>query len=108
MAKRTGHELADQRSLLLHREVARRLRNDPALAERGRARVDAWQREGSLHPLYVEQWQQLFSGGLSAVLEAIEDEGELGRALRQVSPFAYVLPARERWRLLAKAKESDA
>jgi hypothetical protein len=72
-----GHELADQRSLLFHREVARRLRADPTIAARGQARVEEW---------------------------ALEDPGERGQALRQVSPFAFVLAPRERWHLLRGAR----
>lgn len=95
-----GHELADQRSLLLHREVARRLRADATLADTARARVEAWARDGRAQAAYVEAWRSLFEAGLPAVLEALEDPSERGQALRQVSPFAFVLRPRERWQLL--------
>ena len=99
-----GHELADERSLLLHREVARRLRIDPTIAAAASARVDEWAKDGRAHASYVEAWQRLFAEGIPAVLEALEDTGERGQALRQVSPFAFVLGPRERWRLLRGAR----
>jgi hypothetical protein len=99
-----GHELADERSLLLHREVARRLRVDPTIATTASARVNEWAKEGQTHAAYVEVWQRLFAEGLPAVIEALEDSGERGQALRQVSPFAFVLGPRERWRLLRAAR----
>ncbi len=101
-----GHELADQRSLLLHREVARRLRIDSTIATTARARVEAWARNGQTHPAYVEGWRRLFAEGLPAVIEALEDPGARGQALRQVSPFAFVLGPRERWQLLRSVRSS--
>ena len=43
------HELAGERSLALHEEVARRLREDPALLGMAGARVEDWLRQGSVH-----------------------------------------------------------
>ncbi|HKY36911.1 MAG TPA: hypothetical protein VJN18_13280 [Polyangiaceae bacterium] len=100
-----GHDVADQRSLLLHREVARRLRSDPTIAATARARVDEWAQNGQAHALYVEAWRSLFAEGLPAVLQALEDPGERGQALRQASPFAFVLAPRERWQLLRGRQE---
>jgi hypothetical protein len=99
-----GHELADQRSLVLHREVARRLRADPNIAARGRARVEAWAREGGAHATYIEGWLRIFEQGVPALLKVLEDPGQEAQALRQVSPFAFVLEPRERWQLLRRGR----
>jgi hypothetical protein len=88
--------------LELHREVARRLRSDAKLLDRARARVEEWAVSGAVHPHYVEQWQRLFESGLDSVVNVLEDPGDVGQALRQVSPFAFVLDPRERWRLLRR------
>jgi hypothetical protein len=37
------------------------------------------------------------------VIAVLEDEGEQGQALRQVSPFAFVLRPQERWAILREA-----
>jgi hypothetical protein len=98
----SGHALADARSLALHREVARRLRADAGLLQPARERVLTWQHSGQVASAYVEAWCRALDAGLPAVLEILEDPGERGQALRQASPFAHVIPARERWRLLQK------
>ena len=38
-----AHELAEERSLELHREIRRLIERDPALLERARERVRGWQ-----------------------------------------------------------------
>jgi hypothetical protein len=98
----SGYALADARSLALHREIARRLRADPGLLQRARDRVLTWQRSSQVASTYVEAWRLALEAGLPAVLEVLEDPSERGQALRQASPFAYVIPARERWQLLAQ------
>lgn len=98
-----GHEVADRRSLLLHREVARRLRTDPTIEAIARARLDEWAQNGQVHASYVEAWRGVFAEGLPAVVLVLEDPGERGQALRQASPFAFVLAPRERWQLLRGA-----
>jgi len=103
MPRLAGHELSDRRSLVLHQEVARRLRDNPALLNTARLRVEDWALSGSLHPRYVEAWRRLFDHGALEVSRALEDPGEAGQALRQVSPFAFVLEPRERWQLLRRA-----
>lgn len=102
---RSGHQVADQRSLLLHCAVAARLREDPTIAVKARERVEAWQRTGGAHPAYVAEWREILSQGVPAIVQALEDPGPRGQALRQVSPFAFALSARERWRLLREARE---
>jgi hypothetical protein len=95
-----GHELADSRSLALHREVARRVLRDPALLIKARERVANWARSASVHSHYIDAWQKLLDAGVTEVVAALEDEGERGQALRQASPFAFVLSPKERWLIL--------
>jgi hypothetical protein len=100
-------ETADHRSLLLHREVAKRLRADPRLFARALERVNEWSESGAAHPFYVETWREAFRIGIDEVLAILEDASERGQSLRQVSPFAFVLPARERWRVLRQARAKE-
>jgi hypothetical protein len=46
LMKPVTHRLAEERSLALHREVARRLKVDPALLETARERVQGWLESG--------------------------------------------------------------
>lgn len=103
-----GHERADDRSLRLHREVARRLQVDPGLLSKARERVEIWARDSAAHPEYIAAWRSVLAQGLPTVLEVLEDPGERGQALRQVSPFAFVLRPRERWQLLRSWAQDEA
>jgi hypothetical protein len=91
---------------LLHRAVAARLREDPSIAVRARQRVEAWEKTGGAHPAYVAEWREILGQGVPAIVQALEDPGPRGQALRQ-SPFAFALSPRERWRLLRAAREKD-
>jgi hypothetical protein len=99
------HRLAEARSLAAHRVIAARLLADPALLEQARARVEAWliERRGTHH--YAEDWRELLAGDVESVARAIAEDSERGRTLRQSTPFAGVLDARERWQLWAAVRE---
>jgi len=66
-------------------------------------KLDAWQAQGTLHPEYAEAWREFLRRGVGAVVAVLEDPGERGQALRQVSPFTHVLPSRLRWKILRDA-----
>jgi hypothetical protein len=95
-----GHRSAERRSLAMHRAIADRLRADPALIDKARARVAAWRANGEVHTDYVDAWERLLALCLDELCAQLVDPGEHARALRQVSPFAGVLSARERWSIL--------
>ena len=100
------HHVADERSLALHREVARRLRDRPELLERARDRVAGWQHDGSVAPRWADAWADALSRTLDEVVVVITDPGESGKGLRQTSPFAGVIDPRTRWQIL-RACERD-
>jgi len=77
MARLDGHRTAELRSLADHRLVAQKLRDDPELIARARAKLDAVLADAA--------------PGSGAAQEA--------RDHRQASPFAGALSARERWQL---------
>ena len=93
------HELAEARSLALHRVVAERLKGDPAVLDRAKQRIDEWLRLGQPHPEYALAWRDLLTGPLDALLAVLTDGSERARSLRQVTPFAGVVSPRERWAL---------
>ena len=102
------HELAEERSLALHEEVARRLREDPALLGMARARVEDWLRQGSVHSEYVRAWRGILRRPVEEIGDLLTDRSERARALRQVSPFAGVVPARRRWEIWREVRERMA
>jgi hypothetical protein len=93
------HSLAEKRSWALHREVATRLLDDPAVAERARVRVEGWLRNPTDHP-YAKDWQALLARSTAALAEALVDTSSRMCTLRQASPFAGALDNRTRWRIL--------
>ena len=97
------HRVAEQRSLALHREVARRLRERPELLARARGRVEAWRRSGCVAAPWVAAWSEVLSGPLGDIVAVLTDPGERASDLRQCSPFAGALEPRERWRILRDA-----
>jgi len=97
------HRLAEQRSLAYHRAVAERLTREPELIEVARERAAAWAREGS--PA-AEAWLDLLAGPLPALIDFMRSESERARELRQSTPFAGMLDARERWRLWDEVRRS--
>lgn len=94
------HEVAEERSLALHREVARRLREKPELLERARGRVARWRREGGVSGPWADAWSEVLAGTLEEIVGALTDPGRRGRDLRQTSPFAGALDSATRWRIL--------
>lgn len=98
------HRLAELRSLSLHREIADRLRADPALVASARARLARWSEDGTLSPAYVEAWRPVLDGPLDALLSFITEDSERARELRQATPFTFVIPPRERWAIWRAVK----
>jgi hypothetical protein len=101
-----GHQINEERSIWLHRAVAEKLLSDPEVLERARRRVDRWIADGSTHPRYAESWRRLLSMLPEEISQRLVDPGEAMRALRQCSPFAGALDARERWGILRRFREA--
>lgn len=93
------HRLQEERSIALHGRIAERLRDDPEIVERALMRLARWERQRSIDPRYAAAWRAALRLPLEQLREALVDPGEPARALRQNSPFAGELSARERWRI---------
>jgi hypothetical protein len=90
-----GHRTAELRSLALHRAIAARLRDDPTIVARARERL----RTGRSAPEYRDAWLALLTRSVEEVAEALTRDDEQMRALRQATPFTFVIDPRERWKL---------
>ena len=100
------HLLAEARSLALHRRVAQRIVEQPALLDRARARVQGWLQHGGVARPYAEAWERLLAGEPVEVAATLVDESERMTALRQTTPFSFVVPPRERWQIWKDVRRS--
>lgn len=93
-----NHWQIEERSLILHREIARRIREDPAVLEIARENLNRWiQNQG--HRLYWTEWKKILNGPLQEILSFLVSPEDKARWLRQSSPFCGILTPRERWKI---------
>jgi len=93
----------DRRSLAYHTAVVGILRQDPALAL-ARAKLSL-ERAEKIHPdarNLWDQWRRLLRLPIHELISNLLDPGMEARDMRQVSPFAGILGASERARVLRK------
>ncbi len=103
------HQEIDARSRMLHRIVAQKLRQDPALFEVARATLARWRTSvGAPSQPYLLQWENLVEEGLDACLAVAVEESQRADALRQCSPFSGILTNSERFSFLKTWKHDHA
>ncbi|MEO1302778.1 MAG: hypothetical protein AAFV36_06295 [Myxococcota bacterium] len=91
---------AELRSLAYHREVARRLAHDPSILERARRKAHEWHRMWpTASKPYAQHWLALLDGPRDQLEHVLTSDDSESISLRQTTPFAGVLGARERWRI---------
>jgi hypothetical protein len=93
------HDRLERRSLALHRAIAAKLRERPELLGIAFDNLDRWGKMGSRSQPYFDIWRDILSRPLEEVLALIVEDSERMVELRQSSPFAGVLPPRERWHI---------
>lgn len=98
------HRLAELRSLAFHRAVAEKLRTDPAVLERARRRVSNAAGSGRSASA-TREWEEVLSQPLDSICDFLIDPSERATRLRQSTPFAGAIPARERWRIWRDVRE---
>lgn len=103
--KRTMPEL-DKRSLALHRLIAEKIRNDPALFDKAQATLARWRKivHSGSQP-YLAEWERLVADGIEASLAMATEDTARATALRKSSPFAGVLTEPERLEFLRTWKQ---
>jgi hypothetical protein len=98
------HRRLEERSLALHREIARRIRKNPDLLTGVRDRLTADIRSGRFSVSLtdaMQEWLELLNrSSVEQILELLVDQGENARRLRQSTPFAGILTQEERRRIL--------
>lgn len=100
------HRLTEdqRRSLWYHHAVAGALVADPeTVLGTANANLDAWMaKPGNRAAPWLRQWRTILDGGVDAVLDVITAPTQRAADLRQSTPFAGVLPADERARVLRR------
>ncbi len=97
-----NHESLDAISLEMGRRTAERLLQQPSLLRVAQENLDRWSRlnadAASLMRCYAE-WREILGRSLEEICALLISNNEEGRRLRQNSPFAGILSAREVWEL---------
>jgi hypothetical protein len=94
--------IGDRRSLALHRAIAEKLREDPALIAIALDVIERWSRAGGRSQPYWDAWREILKRPLPQILDLLGEESERMTALRWATPFAGVLEPAERWAIYEK------
>jgi hypothetical protein len=101
------HRLAELRSIALHRAIAVAILRDPLLIEearrRLRQRVGRARGERSYAGAWA-QWLELPPGELARRIVCDDDDG---RAMRQSTPFTFVVTPQQRWAIWARVRDQS-
>lgn len=93
-----NHFQIEERSLALHRAIARRLKENPALLEVALKNLERWIQDGGMRSYWTE-WKTILNGPLEEILSFLVSGGEKAKWLRQSSPFCGILLPQERWKI---------
>jgi len=99
----------ERRSLHLHRAIARRLERTPEVVLARARNTLSLMREN--HPeaeQLFREWEVLLDRPVSELVPALIDPSPRGRELRQVTPFAGVLTAKERAEVYQSFREEES
>jgi len=98
-----GHRTAELRSIAFHTIVADRL--DEALLKLATARVERWIADGGPVPASAAlRWWDILQKPRAELAPLLIEDSEEMRDLRQNTPFAGSVPARERWRIVTEIR----
>jgi hypothetical protein len=91
--------------LALHRVLAERIRcGDGSVVAKARANLERWKDGfGGELPAAYRMWQQMLAQAPALWLHLLESDDEASSRWRSNSPFAGVISARERWRIMRDA-----
>jgi hypothetical protein len=93
-ARARQHDWIDERKRAMHVRVAEKLRADPGLIRTAWENLERWEGLRGPEPVY-DEWREILSWPLEALLEVLVEESEPADRLRQSSPFAGVLTPAE-------------
>ncbi|PWH05345.1 DNA-binding protein [Brachybacterium endophyticum] len=98
-----------EKSLWLHRALLGPLMREPeTVLDRARENIRTWQtrhRPDGMASRYLTQWNDVIDGGVDEVAAVLTSPDEHSSELRQNTPFAGVLPDRDRVQVLRSFRE---
>ena len=94
-----GHARIDERILAMHRAIAVKLRAAPELLAIAYDNLRRWSESAGRSQPYCDAWMEVLARPFEEMLALIQEENESMHAMRQASPFAGVLSAKERWEI---------
>ncbi len=105
------HELTDEISLAMGREVAARLRRQPELLEVAHQNLRRWAKRNADAPRLLRcyaEWDEILKRPLEEICDLLISDREQACRLRQNSPFAGVLSAQEVWEMKRRLRHAEA
>jgi len=88
---------SDERSIALHREIAKKLRRKPSLWDIPKKNIVKWKKmRGRLTPAFIEWEHILNTNTKEQILSILESDSEESARLRSSSPFTGILNENER------------
>ncbi|MBX9698907.1 MAG: hypothetical protein K2X74_05695 [Acetobacteraceae bacterium] len=105
---RRFHDRHARLAWLKAREVARRLRADPALVAAGRAHLERFMAPDPHQAKAVAAWRALLDLPAAAIADLLEEEGPRADWLRETKPVFVALDGPTMARLVDEARAADA
>ena len=103
------HQEIDERTLAMHRLVAEKIRDDPALFDKAKTTLARWRTTVCIRSQpYLCEWERLLNLGIETSLAMAIEDSERATQLRQSSPFAGILTHQDRFAFLKKWKIDHA
>jgi len=91
------HEWLEQRSLALHVEIAKMIREKPELMDQVKATLQRWIRQDGEVTMVRAEWDNILkTSTIEEVLKLITRDNEEAQRLRKSSPFTGILPQEHR------------
>ena len=94
----SDHRRVEERSIALHREIARRIHANPELLLIAKRNLERWIKMDGEIPVWRE-WQEILERPLVQIVDLLISPDENAKRLRQSSPFCGILNPRERWKI---------
>ncbi len=102
-----GHARIEERSLLLHRAIPEKLKRNPeAVLVKARSNLRRLREIHGPSP-YWDRWERWLRQPVEELAAFLVSDSEEARMMRQCTPFAGVLSARERWGVYRAFREGE-
>jgi hypothetical protein len=88
----SDHARLDERSLALHRRVAKKILADPALLSRARMNVRRWQAANATPSLALAEWEGILDMPVEEIAALLTERSERADRLRQSTPLPASSP----------------